>query len=856
MTFQLTPQQMQRLAQLNKEQGEKNNSIASNDLDASNTSGVSPEILAKIDALNKKNGIEKQLQHPLTAAIGEKSGALIDPAGDAKDLFQGAVQGGINLGGLVNKVETAGANKLFGSNLKAPDVSDIAAPLGSGNSGFQANLSRGIGEYLVPGGAAKKAITEFAEPVSLLGKILSQGKASTLGSMITEGTAGATSGVTNAPDGSRGMDGLINGIVGALTPGALKGAEALRPSKLLRGTLSPEELQANVDAAKGTKTNLGDVIQNATLMKRYKNEIAPSLFSGARDDMQGVYDEIQNRGKGIVSNEIGTTMPAELHDNIDNTASDALKTALQTDDLSSMGQRTNQTGDNLITSLFGSAHKDSIDQNIFDDLNESFQATRAQKNLNYATRDAAADNDPEFEMNTPKFSALAKSLDSNLKDTVFLKNEPAFKSFMNKINNYKKTRIIRNGQIPDNSGYNAITMLDTTQPATRTTIRPTLTEATSIKSMLNGIATKNLRSLNPQDQYLGGQFSSLAKALHDDINDSISASGNPEIRELHDEANKHYVENYLPYKNKEINPYLTGEKNSDGIASKLADISSSLKIGRTKSLLERPNQLTSSYFIKSRGSDGISNHEKLTSLIDSAEKLPSYNVLVNNPDSRHMLSSFKNLSNTTSFTNKFLSNDGSINHESLDKQVKILQKDPDLYQRLIPTQEGREALNNFSSYYNKTKSYKSMLKGDGSVNIAQLNNLTKKILSSPHENSSKMTSDGIANALRLQRLTKMNPSSDAPMFNPPTGKTSLDALSTGIGASLGALLGGAPGAAIGAMTPGMLIRPLAKTLTSEKVRESLVKEMLKNRTRIYTPKKIQAASTLSQGIANALQGNN
>lgn len=863
--YGMTQEQLNKLKQLDADASSKNSSssgpVTSTDSeDDYNDSGVTASQLKQLDELDKKQANENlfnTIRHPLQSALSEDAPG-IDYKSDARDFAQGAVQGAVNIGDLINKGETYGVNKILGTNFKAPDVSDVAAPIGSGKQGFQANLARGLGEYLVPGGTVSK----LAKPVSLLGR------------MIAQGGAGAVSGAANAPKGNKGQSALVQGLMGALIPGGAKSAESLRPSNFLRGTLSPEELQANLEAAKGTKTNLGDVIQNPTMMKQYKNQIAPSMFSGARGDMQTVYDEIQNRAQGIVNKEVGTTSPANLQQKIDGDALNALKHGIGINDLTNLQDTTNKVGENVISKLFGNYSKEGIDEEIYNDLNNTFQGIRKEKNLNYAARDEEADNTPSFKMDATKFSRNAKGKLADLGGTVFLKNEPKFQSFIKKVSNYtgpSETKItgMYDDTGPDSQGNMAMPTIlgknyqkDESLGNGGTLIdekinRPTLTEATSVKSMLNAIANKNLKSLNPQDQYIGGQFADLSKSLDEDINDSIDKSGNPAIRELHEKANKYYQEKYLPYKNKDINPYITGDKGPDGIADKLiGDISDRQKLARNKSLLQNPESLSGAYFIKSRGSSGVVDHEKLSSMIDSAQKKPAYDVLVNSPISRVILSSFKDLSKKASFIGKFLSDDGTINHDAMYKQISNLQKSPKEYSSMFVNKNARNSLDNFVNFYSKAKAYKPLLSGDNKVNVAQLNNLTQKAIQYPKENAGNISADGLKEATKLQRLTKMNPSSDAPMFNPPTGVTALDKLSSMFGAGIGALLGHAPGAAIGASAPGALMRPIAKALTNETVRNRLVAQMLNKNPRIYTPNKIAATNTLAQSILNALNGKN
>ncbi len=282
----LTPEQKVQLDALNTYYGDKNAQAQMEKEAATNGLGLSADKLVRLGALNKYYGDLKAKQ---------QNDWIPHPINDVRDLAQGAVQGAINLGGLVNKGETSLVNKVFGSNLGAPDVSNIAAPIGSGKNGVQASLSRGIGEYLAPGGV----VTKFAKPVSLLGK------------MIAEGGAGALSGAANSDSDNIGRNSLINGIVGALTPAALKGADYLRPSKMLRGALTPEQLTANVQAAASTGTGLGDVIGNK-ILKSSLETMAPSFpFTGATNAMLKTVGQLKDKASTTLNQLSGGNKPTD-----------------------------------------------------------------------------------------------------------------------------------------------------------------------------------------------------------------------------------------------------------------------------------------------------------------------------------------------------------------------------------------------------------------------------------------------------------------------------------------------------------------------------------------------------------------
>lgn len=291
MALIITPEKMQKLQELNDSMPDNAVQAASAD-DSKLRYTITPEKLQRLSEMNQKAELDEKnqgedrlfntLKNPLQSALSEQAPS-VDYVNDARDLAQGAVQGVVNIGDLINKGETYGVNKLFGTNFKAPDVSDVAAPIGSGNQGMQANLARGIGGYILPGAT----VTKLAKPVSLLGR------------MIAQGSAGAINGAANAPEGQKGYSALIDGLMGALVPGGLKQGEAARPSRFLRGAYTDDELRNNLAATKGTTTGLGDVIGNKGL-KSTLETILPSLpFTGATNTMRGTVNDLQAKAQSI-----------------------------------------------------------------------------------------------------------------------------------------------------------------------------------------------------------------------------------------------------------------------------------------------------------------------------------------------------------------------------------------------------------------------------------------------------------------------------------------------------------------------------------------------------------------------------
>lgn len=241
--------------------------------------------------------------NPFTAPLSVIS--KMHPVDDIRDVAQGVAQGVVNAGALAYKGVKPVAN-LFGANLKnAPDVSNIAAPIGSGKNGFESNLARGLGEYIPYGATA-----EVAAPVSILGRVLAQT------------TAGGVSGAANATPGQSNLFGWLpsgklgGAIEGAatnlLTPGVLKVAEDTRPVNAFRGALPPEKLAENLAAAKGTSTGLGDVLGNKQLKIALESQLPSFPGTGATDAMLGTANNIQSNAQNIFKEMLGGSDPNDV----------------------------------------------------------------------------------------------------------------------------------------------------------------------------------------------------------------------------------------------------------------------------------------------------------------------------------------------------------------------------------------------------------------------------------------------------------------------------------------------------------------------------------------------------------------
>jgi hypothetical protein len=291
-----------------------------------------------------------------------------------RDVAQGVVQGAVNAGDLINKGETGAVNALFGSHLKAPDVSDVASPIGTGRQDLSAKIARGLGSYL-PYGAAGGS--------SILGQII----------------AGGASGAANTQPGEENLFGFLpKGKIGGSIEGAaanllpvsvLKALEKARPANFLRGKLSPEELAKNLRAAGQTSTDLGGVLDSPTLKKRYENIITKLPFSNAEDVRTGVKQDIYNQGNELLGEMLGNENPENITDTI---------------------------------------HKKLIKQ---------FESHQRAKNQLYDKADQIADKDENYQLEPENFAAKARDYTSAIESMNFMQYEPDIQKIFNKASNYK-----------------------------------------------------------------------------------------------------------------------------------------------------------------------------------------------------------------------------------------------------------------------------------------------------------------------------------------------------------------------------------------------------------------------------------
>lgn len=269
---------------------------------SSNQPITDPDMIAKLEA--SSTGAS---QKPTT-------GNLYDIARDA---LAGVLTGLGRGGEFIAKTATGGY---------APDLpQDLINKVGSSNPSVVGKIAKGVGEY---------APYAIAGGAGLLPEISTEGtSAYKVGNLLKNLAAnpgqiasGALSGAATNPD-DRVQGALESAIMNALTGGAANVLEALRPTNLLRGTLTPEQLQKNVDVTAGTETPLGDVIDSPRLKRLFENVLPYLPFSGAPQAAQRVASDIKSQGKNIFSqlgvDKLGPNSGSQLKDALKSASSDA-----------------------------------------------------------------------------------------------------------------------------------------------------------------------------------------------------------------------------------------------------------------------------------------------------------------------------------------------------------------------------------------------------------------------------------------------------------------------------------------------------------------------------------------------------
>jgi len=450
----------------------------------------------------------------------------------------------------------------------------------------------------------------FAKAASLLksAKFLPQFAAQTAAGGafgLTQGQSGQENAFGYLPEGKTGSA-LEGALINALFHGGANVAEALRPSRMFRGHLTPEELQNNLEITHGTETGLGDVIGSPFMKKRLENTLTNVPFSGANESLQRT------------------------------------------------GRQLEQRGVNILQDLLGEHDPHNAPQTIAEDLSNQFERHQENKTRLYDRANEIA-NQSNLRLELPTFARHANEFSEAIDATNMLKFEPDMARIFNKLANYRNpVRETRNvGNIIDKQG----------NPLVDETVHqyPTLQEANLLKGKLNQYANMAGRDPDPAKRNAARIFGRLANDLRADIRNTISESGNRELESAYNEAERNYARNFSPFLDKDIYKYTAGDANAENIVRDFirttpnADLAQ--QITKLSEKLTPPSRrlLAYSYFSRALDNEGHINPSTLGTAI-SKLKPNQFEALIPDSNLRRQLMNYSRLQHMNKEAQNLMSN--------------------------------------------------------------------------------------------------------------------------------------------------------------------------------------------------------
>lgn len=215
-------------------------------------------------------------------------GAIKQVPSNLAEFERGAVQQAVNFPAQI-------ANLALPEKMRLPLVN-------TGDKGGYYEAGKILGDIgnFAAGGGPLNAARQAAESIPLIGQIAKAFGGGGVSGIGRRAVGSAAYGGVTSPDYSSG-DAITSGLTSAVLDSIGGGIGKLRPTNLFRGQLSPEELGRNLEAAKGTETQLGEVIQSPALKKIYETILQPVPFSGVQDQLGRVKQQLQAGGESLVN---------------------------------------------------------------------------------------------------------------------------------------------------------------------------------------------------------------------------------------------------------------------------------------------------------------------------------------------------------------------------------------------------------------------------------------------------------------------------------------------------------------------------------------------------------------------------
>lgn len=290
---------------------------------------------------------------------------------------------------------------VLGKYAPSPTNIDFYKTFGVNSPNFGDELLGGIAQYAPFGlggevAGAEEAMAPVANRIAgLFGKV-----SSPLATKIAgQAPIGAVYGATQSQDPIEGAgEGALANTAGAALGSALPAVgRRLNPLNWFSSNLSPDEIQANLQAAQGTKTPIGSILAKPGLTKIYENAIQRIPFSGVTKTFQQLGQQITGQGKNLLDqmggNYQGQDIPAVLSDTLDN----------------------------------------------------SFKAANDTKKALYQNANDIA-NQSGLQLNLSNFQKMANDYSDAINSTNIMKFEPETRALFNKLQNYKADNPIVDGE--------------------------------------------------------------------------------------------------------------------------------------------------------------------------------------------------------------------------------------------------------------------------------------------------------------------------------------------------------------------------------------------------------------------------
>lgn len=538
-----------------------------------------------------------------------------------KNLAIGALEGGRGLANTPHNL----AN-MIGYGDKVPNFADpefnYAEALGEKEEPTLSDkLVRGFAQYApslaLPGANLGKA-------GSALGSIPKAGKfiQGAVEQAIPQAAYGATQN-ENPLEGA--LEGGVGSVAGSSVGAALsKGINALRPSKMFRGELSPQQLEHNLEVTKGTETGLGRVIKSPTLMRLQENILPHIIGSGGYKTMAGNAAKIQEKGASFLNKMSGNLNPLNWGEKI--------KEAL-----------TNSARDveRVKGEKFKRVNRLAEEANVSTD--RSHLRAAAQATLKQIESDA----------DLAKFTNPA---DIKLLKDIANGESRAVQSSSARIpnNNSDSVSVITGKKIPTTHNYS---------------LENTDILRGKIGQMAHEAFTKG-------EQPKGMIYKSLKTALEKDVDKAIESSSSEELKKAHKNAMEYYKNEYAPYKDKDIQKFIKQGGDPDLILSHFIkggkNDRATLLQKLSKAVRQQPNGtdniLASSYLSRAMDKEGNLNPLKLKSLYHDLGENQA-NALFGTGKMHKTIKDYVDLvgKNTEGFNLMFNANNGQRNIDLLAK---------------------------------------------------------------------------------------------------------------------------------------------------------------------------------------------